>query len=320
MYEPAVVLELVALVEEVRAVVVLGIGAVLALHDEIGVLVGLALGRLDVVALGLDVTRCRHHRAVVVVAVPARQRGRVLERRRALRDSRLAPLRRDLVGQGDARRLGVRRAGVGDRRSIRERRGTEHRDCAQRRRDPRHPSLVCEHERQPPALGRARAADGAPRSVDVTVGLRLEMPRLDLEKIWSGTGKPPTAGTLARWRRLRSTASSARSRARTTRPLHGSSRPGRADRSSPCARRRWRSCRRSSPDHRPCSSSAASPTRACALPAAPSSPWPRPCPTARTRPCTGPTSSSQPTPARQLRSSCWAPASPTTARTRSRAG
>ena len=42
-------IELVALVEEVRAVVVLRVGAVLALDDEVGVLVRLALRRLDVV-------------------------------------------------------------------------------------------------------------------------------------------------------------------------------------------------------------------------------------------------------------------------------
>ena len=142
--------ELVALVEEVRAVVVLRIGAVLALDDEVGVLVRLALRRLDVVARGLHVARRRNHRPVVVVAVPARQRRRVLERGRALRHRRLAPLRRELVGQRDARGLRVGGAGVGDRRSIRERRGAEHCDCSQRRHDPCHPNLVYGHERSLP--------------------------------------------------------------------------------------------------------------------------------------------------------------------------
>ena len=62
---------LVALVQEVRSVVVGGVGPVLTRDHEVGVLVGLGLRRLDVVAGRLDVARRRQQRAVVEVAVEA---------------------------------------------------------------------------------------------------------------------------------------------------------------------------------------------------------------------------------------------------------
>ena len=73
---------LVALEQEVRAVLVVGIGAGQALDHEVSVLVGLGLRGLR------HRSRERHGRAVVVVAVPRDEAGRVLDRVRSLDDRR----------------------------------------------------------------------------------------------------------------------------------------------------------------------------------------------------------------------------------------
>jgi len=66
---------LVALEQEVRSVVVGGIGAGLAVEHEVGVLVGLGLVGLDQVGRARKVARGGKKRAVAVVAVEGRRRG-----------------------------------------------------------------------------------------------------------------------------------------------------------------------------------------------------------------------------------------------------
>ena len=94
---------LVALVQEVGAVVVSRIGARLAEELEIGVLVGLALGGFHDVRRAGQITGRRHQRAVLVVAIVADDDGGavaerdgrgILDHVRPLRDDRLNQLGR----------------------------------------------------------------------------------------------------------------------------------------------------------------------------------------------------------------------------------
>src|SRR2546426_10541948 len=96
---------LVALEEKVRAVVVVGIRAVLALKHEIGVLVGFRLRRLDVGA-----ARQRHQvRMVIVVAVVLGWGHRVLQQHRSPGPYDFGQFHREDVGGDDSGRLRVRR-------------------------------------------------------------------------------------------------------------------------------------------------------------------------------------------------------------------
>ena len=102
---------LVALEQEVRAVVVRGVRAVLAVQHEIGVLVRLGLVRLGGRA---GPGEHRQQRRVVVdrvVAVVAHAVLRVLDLVGTLRAHHLGQLGREPVGAGQARCLRVR---VGD--------------------------------------------------------------------------------------------------------------------------------------------------------------------------------------------------------------
>ena len=77
--------ELMALEQEMGAVVVVRIGTGLASEDEIRVLVGLGLRRLDLVGRTRQVAGGREHRAVAVVPVVRDVGGAVLERHRTAR-------------------------------------------------------------------------------------------------------------------------------------------------------------------------------------------------------------------------------------------
>src|SRR6267378_718052 len=102
--------KLVALEEEVRAVVIVAVGALLVLQDQVGVLVRLRLLRLDRCRCRRDHLRhCRvvGARDVVLVTVPADDPLRVFERHRALRDHGLAELGREPRRRSVAHGFGI---------------------------------------------------------------------------------------------------------------------------------------------------------------------------------------------------------------------
>ena len=91
-----------ALVEKVCAVIVLRVGSVLVLENQIGVFVGLGLGGLDFVGGRRKVARRWNRRAVIGEAVKAGQRRRIFERVGALRGDHLGKFRRENVGRWNA--------------------------------------------------------------------------------------------------------------------------------------------------------------------------------------------------------------------------
>src|SRR5262249_19505763 len=104
---------LVALVEEMRSIVIARIGAVQAVENEVGVLVGLGLGRFDRTALAGQRTRCRDMRTVAAEAVELETLLWTLQAIRTFRDRAFAQLRRQQVRRGDScqLRIGVRHFG-----------------------------------------------------------------------------------------------------------------------------------------------------------------------------------------------------------------
>ena len=111
---------LVPLEEEVGAVVVAIVGALLVLEHEIGVLVRLRLlrlGRRNEAGNHLWHRRVVRARRVVLVTVPADDPLRILKPHRALRHHGLAQLRRELRCRRVASRLGFRLRNIRKRRS-----------------------------------------------------------------------------------------------------------------------------------------------------------------------------------------------------------
>src|SRR5262249_256117 len=88
---------LVSLKQEVSTVVVIGIGFVLVGQDEISILVRLGLGGFYFCRSGRICTRSREQWTVIVIAVEANQRGRILDRHCTLSYGSFHKLRRKNV-------------------------------------------------------------------------------------------------------------------------------------------------------------------------------------------------------------------------------
>ena len=81
-----------ALEEEMRPIIVSWVGAVLVGEDQVGILIGLRLRGLHIMARRLDVTWRWHRGSVTIIAIKGKVRGAIFQSYRALDNDKLPQL------------------------------------------------------------------------------------------------------------------------------------------------------------------------------------------------------------------------------------